>query len=120
MATTDGLYVCMPKRVAASQLAASVLKDIACAHTDIPLPLQVPERLAGWASSSSALSAWLSRFSSLRRPLDGSTPLAEVLAAGGDVVSGILTAKGAAQAAQAAAQAAKQAHASAEQVGLPA
>lgn len=44
-------------------------------------------------------------------------PLAEVLAAAGDVVSGILTAKGAAQAAQTAAGAARQAQASAEKVG---
>jgi hypothetical protein len=44
-------------------------------------------------------------------------PLAEVLTAAGDIVSGILTAKGAAQAAQAAADAAKQAQASAEKVG---
>jgi regulator of protease activity HflC (stomatin/prohibitin superfamily) len=44
-------------------------------------------------------------------------PLAEVLLAAGDVVGGILTAKGAAQAAQAAAEAAKQAQASAEKVG---
>lgn len=45
-------------------------------------------------------------------------PLAEVLMAAGDVVSCILTAKGAAQAAQAAAEAAKQAWASAEKVSL--
>jgi hypothetical protein len=79
--------------------------------------LQVPERLAGWAASSPALTAWLARFSSLRRPLDGAAPLAEVLTAAGDVVSGILTAKGAAQAALAAAEAARQAQASAEKVG---
>ena len=48
--------------------------------------------------------------------------LSDVLIAAGDVVSGILTAKGAAQAAQAAADAAKQAQASAEKVcaqGIP-
>lgn len=78
---------------------------------------QVPARLASWAASSAALVGWLSRFSSLKRPLDASMPLAEVLTAAGDIVSGILTAKGAAQAAQAAADAAKQAQASAEKVG---
>jgi hypothetical protein len=62
------------------------------------------------------LIAWLARFSSLRKPLDGSMPLADVLTAAGDVVSGILVAKGAAQAAQAAAEAAKQAQTSAEKV----
>lgn len=79
--------------------------------------LQVPERLAGWASSIAELTAWLARFSSLRRPLDGAMPLAEVLMAAGDVASGILTAKAAAQAARAASEAAEQARASAEKVG---
>jgi len=79
---------------------------------------QVPERLSSWAANSPVLSAWLARFSSLRRPLDACMPLAEVLMAAGDVVSGILTAKGAAKAAQAAAEAAKQAWASAEKVSM--
>lgn len=78
---------------------------------------QVPERLASWASGSTQLTAWLARFSSLRRPLDGAMPLAEVLMAAGDVASGILTAKAAAQAARAASEAAAQARASAEKVG---
>lgn len=80
---------------------------------------QVAERLASWASSSRALTAWLARFSTLRRPLDAAMPLSELLMAAGDMVAGVLTAKAAAQAAQAAAEAAKHAQTSAEKVSKP-
>jgi hypothetical protein len=87
-----------------------------CDRRAVLTMLQVPERLASWASRSTQLTAWLARFSSLRRPLDGAMPLADVLVAAGDVASGILTAKAAAQAARAASEAAEQARASAEKV----
>eukprot|EP00878_Enallax_costatus_P017746 GHUV01018646.1.p1 GENE.GHUV01018646.1~~GHUV01018646.1.p1 ORF type:complete len:277 (+),score=106.96 GHUV01018646.1:524-1354(+) len=77
---------------------------------------QVPQRLASYAAAAGALSEWLSRFSTLQRPLDGSASVHEVLIGASDVVSGILVAKGAAHAAQTAAEAAQRARESAEKV----
>lgn len=78
----------------------------------------MPQRLASYSGAAQSLSQWLSRFSTLRRPLDGTAELIEVLTGAGDIVSGILVAKGAAHAAQSAAEAAQRARESAEKVRI--
>lgn len=74
--------------------------------------------MASYAATAGPLSEWLSRFSTLRRPLDGSAELPEVLVGAANIVSGLLIAKGAAFAAQTAAEAAQRAKESAEKVSV--
>lgn len=62
------------------------------------------------------LSDWLCRFSTLRRPLDGSADLAEVLAGASNIAAGMLVAKRAVHSAKGAAEAADRARESAEKV----
>ncbi|KXZ56759.1 hypothetical protein GPECTOR_1g684 [Gonium pectorale] len=76
---------------------------------------QIQHRLAAQAELAGPLDDWLRRFSRLRRPVDGSAPLGEVLASANDVAEGLLRAKAAAASCRAAAEAAHKARASAEQ-----
>ncbi|KAF8067189.1 SPEF2 [Scenedesmus sp. PABB004] len=78
---------------------------------------QAAARLASHAAAAGPLAEWLSRFCTLRRPLDGGAELGEVLAGAGDVAAGILRAKAAAHAADAAAGVAARARGSAEAAG---
>ncbi|GIL73035.1 hypothetical protein Vretimale_4669 [Volvox reticuliferus] len=88
------------------------LKEVADASNDAQ---QIQHRLASQSELAAELDDWLRRFSRLRRPVDGSGPLAEVLASASDVAEGLLRAKAAAASCRAAAEAAHKARASAEQ-----
>jgi hypothetical protein len=74
---------------------------------------QAQERLAQHSAAAPALAAWLGSFHKLQRPVEGSGPKGEVLAAAEDVARSILAARAAAQSAQNAAAAAS----TAKQVG---
>lgn len=71
-------------------------------------------RLEAHASHAPALAAWLARFGTLARPLDGGRPPREVLAAAVGVAGGVLRSKAAAAAAASAADAAAAAREGAE------
>lgn len=101
------------------QMLHQLKQSVALSCADAPSVFdcfQVPQRLAAYAAAAGPLSGWLARFSTLRRPLDGSAGLPEVLNGAADILSGILVAKGAAHAAQTAAEAAQRARESAERV----
>ncbi|GLC51118.1 hypothetical protein PLESTB_000467700 [Pleodorina starrii] len=88
------------------------LREVADASNDAQ---QIQHRLASQSELAAALDEWLRRFSRLRRPVDGTGPLGEVLASAGDIAEGLLRAKAAAASGRAAAEAAGKARASAEQ-----
>ncbi|KAG2442556.1 hypothetical protein HXX76_002642 [Chlamydomonas incerta] len=88
------------------------LQEVADASNDAQ---QIQHRLMSQAELAGPLDDWLRRFSRLRRPVDGSGPLGEVLASAGDIAEGLLRAKAAAASCRSAAEAAHKARASAEQ-----
>ncbi|EFJ52136.1 hypothetical protein VOLCADRAFT_103155 [Volvox carteri f. nagariensis] len=88
------------------------LKEVADVSNDAQ---QIQHRLASQSELAATLDDWLRRFSRLRRPVDGTGPLAEVLASASDIAEGLLRAKAAAASCRAAAEAAHKARASAEQ-----
>ncbi|KAG2448325.1 hypothetical protein HYH02_006909 [Chlamydomonas schloesseri] len=88
------------------------LQEVADASNDAQ---QIQHRLMSQAELAGPLDDWLRRFSRLRRPVDGSGPLGEVLASASDIAEGLLRAKAAAASCRSAAEAAHKARASAEQ-----
>ncbi len=88
------------------------LQEVADSSNDAQ---QIQHRLAAHSELAGPLDDWLRRFSRLRRPVDGSGPLGEVLTSAGDIAEGLLRAKAAAASCRAAAEAAHKARASAEQ-----
>ncbi len=61
-----------------------------CAHA---LPRQVQQRLMTHQAVGPPLTQWVTRFSRLRRPIDGSGSIKEVLAAATDSAAGVMRAK---------------------------
>ncbi|GFR40940.1 hypothetical protein Agub_g1600 [Astrephomene gubernaculifera] len=88
------------------------LREVADASNDAQ---QIQHRLAAHSELASALDDWLRRFSRLRRPVEGSGPLNEVLGSASDIADGLLRAKTAAASCRSAAEAAHKARTSAEQ-----
>ncbi|MEW5317265.1 MAG: hypothetical protein WDW38_008576 [Sanguina aurantia] len=76
--------------------------------------VQVQQRLSAYATTSTPLDDWVKKFKKLRRPIEGSSPLREVLASANDVVESLLSAHAAAAAVRGAADGAHKAKQSAE------
>lgn len=90
---------------------ASRLEEVADPSNDAA---QVQHRLKAHHATAKLLDDWHRRFNRLRRPIDGSGPLAEVMTSAVDAANGVLRAKAAVASCKAAAESANKARTAAE------